>query len=173
MKNTTQWLNEIKASPEKLNNWLERQYIGEALAAQRIQSLADVTDNRYGMILTKIAHDEARHCAWVAGLLTSRGIPLPEISYDNTRYWKPILDNLHTFSEIAGAGHHAEAMRLVRIRALAEDNEIPSDIRQVFKDILPDEEMHTKAFESMSTEEAINSTRELHKAGLDLLGLEV
>lgn len=173
MKNTKQWLSEIKTSPEKLNHWLERQYIGEALAAQRIRSLADATDNRFGMVLTKIAHDEAKHCAWVAELLTTRGIQLPEISYDNTRYWGPILDNLHTFSELAGAGHHAETMRLVRIRALSEDSEIPEDIRQVFKNILPDEEMHSRAFESMSTNEAIESTRKLHNAGLELLGLEM
>ena len=173
MKTTQQWLSEVKASPEKLTQWLERQYVGEALAAERIQSLADCTPGRANAILAKIASDELKHTEWVAELLTARGIALPTPTYDGTRYWEPILENLHTFTEVAAAGHHAEAMRLVRIRALADDAEIDQDIRDVFARILPDEEMHAKAFEALSTPEAIESTRSLHNAGLELLGLEI
>jgi rubrerythrin len=173
MKTTQQWLSEVKASPDKLTHWLQRQYIGEALAAERIQSLADVTNNRNKHLLERIAHDEVKHCEWVAELLTARGIKLPVATYEGMRYWEPILQNLHTFSEIAGAGHHAEAMRLVRIKALASDIDIDEDIRNVFAKILPDEEMHSKAFASMSTADAIETTRLLHSAGLDLLGLEM
>mgnify|MGYP000211553779 FL=1 len=173
MKTTQQWLDEVKASPEKLTQWLERQYVGEALAAERIQSLADCTPGRANAILEKIAADEKKHTEWVAELLTARGITLPAPTYDGTRYWEPILENLHTFSEIAGAGHHAEAMRLIRIRALAVDEDIDEDIREVFTRILPDEEMHAKAFAALSTPESIESTRQLHNAGLELLGLEI
>ena len=173
MKTTQQWLVEIKANPAKLTHWLARQYIGEALAAERIQSLADVTENRSKYLLERIARDEAKHCEWVGELLTARGISLPDPTYHDTRYWEPILANLHTFSEITAAGHHAEAMRLIRIKALAADTDIPEDIRNVFARILPDEEMHTKAFAAMSNEDAILSTKELHNAGLEMLGLEI
>lgn len=173
MKTTQQWLNEIKSNPTKLNSWLQRQYVGEALAADRIQRLSLVVEGRFQGVLAKIAHDELTHCEWVKGLLESRGIPLPEVTIDNTRYWEPILENLRSFDEIAGAGHHAETMRLVRIRALAADEDIAVDIRQVFTNILPDEEMHAKAFEAMSTPEAIATTQRLHKAGLEVLGLEI
>jgi len=80
---------------------------------------------------------------------------------------------LHTFEEIAGAGHHAETMRLLRITELANDQEIDADIREVFSNILPDEEFHAKAFAAMSTEDAIEATRELHNIGLEMLGLEI
>ena len=173
MKTTEQWLSEIKASPEKLTHWLTRQYIGEALAADRIQSLADYTDTRAKPILDKIAADEAKHAEWIGSLLTARGIPLPAPTYDGVRYWKPILENLNTFEEVTAAGHHAEAMRLVRIRALSQDLDIDADIREVFAKILPDEEMHTKAFAAMSTPDAIESTRSLHTAGLEQLGLVI
>lgn len=173
MKTTQQWLSEIKADPEKLIHWLQRQYVGEALAADRIQALADATQGRVNPILEKIAADEKKHTQWVAELLTARGIKLQTPTYDGARYWEPILQNLHTFSEIAGAGHHAEAMRLVRIRSLANDIEIDADIREVFARILSDEEMHSKAFAALSTPEAIESTRKLHNAGLELLGLEI
>jgi rubrerythrin len=64
-------------------------------------------------------------------------------------------------------------MRLIRIRALSEDVEMPDDIRKVFENILPDEEFHAKAFAAMSTEEAIESTGKLHDMGLEMLGLEI
>lgn len=172
-KTTQEWLTEIKSDPAKLTNWLKRQYVGEALAAERIRVLADTMNNGNGPLLEHIAADEAKHCAWVGELLTARNIPLPEPTYDGTRYWKPILENIHNFSEIAGAGHHAEAMRLVRITALANDLEIDEDIRMVFSKILPDEEMHTRAFKRMSTPEAIESTKTLHEKGLEVLGLEM
>lgn len=173
MKTTHEWIAEVKADPEKLIHWLKRQYVGEALAADRIQSLADQTDTKAKKVLAKIASDEHRHTEWVAELLRNRGIELPELTYEGTRYWKPILENMHSFEEVAGVGHHAEAMRLVRIRALAVDQEIDADIREVFAKILPDEEFHAKAFEALSTPEAIETTRKLHEAGLELLGLEV
>ncbi len=173
MKTTTQWIAEVKTNPAKLTQWLERQYVGEKLAADRIQELANTQQNtRYGKVLERIANDEQQHASWVAELLQARGIELPVPSIEGTRYWEPILDHLHTFDEIAGAGHHAETMRLLRITELANDPEIDADIRNVFARILPDEEFHAKAFAAMSNEDAIESTRELHHRGLNMLGLE-
>lgn len=172
MKTTKQWLEEVKADPAKLTHWLKRQYIGECLAADRIELLARSVDTKYKPVLMKIAKDEQTHANWVCELLVARNIKIPEVSIKDTRYWEPILSNLQSFEEIAGAGHHAETMRLIRIRALAADTEIATDIRTVFANILPDEEMHAKAFAAMSTKSAIESTKELHKQGLDMLGLE-
>jgi rubrerythrin len=174
-KTTQSWLTEIKSSPAKLEHWLQRQYVGEALAADRIQKLAIAMSGqgRRELLLKKIANDESKHCEWIKQLLINRSIPLPEVTIHNTRYWEPILNHLTSFEEIAGAGHHAEGMRLVRIKALGADPEIDADIREVFLKILPDEEMHTKAFAAMSTAEAIESTRTYHKNGLEALGLEI
>ena len=174
MKTTQQWLAEIKQSPEKLNHWLQRQYVGEALAAHRIAKLADTQrGTKFEAVLMKIARDELMHCEWVQSLLITRGIDLPDVTIEDTRYWEPILGQLHEFDEIAAAGHHAEAMRLVRIKALADDPEIDTDIRQVFTNILPDEDFHAKAFKAMSTPDALASTQPLHQRGLEILGLEI
>lgn len=172
--NTQQWLDKVTSSKAELHHWLERQYIGERLAAERIAELAhEKRSTRYGRLLESIALDELQHSTWVADLLTARGIELPVPTMEGTRYWAPILDSLHTFEEIAGAGHHAETMRLHRIRALAADEKIDQDIRNVFAKILPDEEFHAKAFAAMSTEDAIEATRALHNLGLETLGLEI
>jgi hypothetical protein len=174
MKTTEQWIHEIKTVPGKLEHWLKRQYIGEMLAANRIAELATTqVGTRSEHILNRIASDEKRHSEWIKGLLDARKIPLPTVSIDGTRYWEPILGNLHSFEEVAGAGHHAETMRLVRIEMLSNDEDIDSDIRNIFSAILVDEQFHAKAFNALSTPAAIENTRLLHADGLKLLGLVI
>ncbi len=173
MKTTQEWLTEVKSSPEKLTHWLERQYIGEALAAERIAKLAEQAQGKAKTLLLKIAQDEQKHRDWVGSLLTARNMDLPVVSYKEDRYWGEVLPNAENFDEITAAGHHAEAMRLVRIRALAADTDIDEDIRNVFSNILPDEEMHAKGFEAISTPEAIESMRGHHERGLEMLGLTI
>ena len=171
--NTQQWLDKITSSKDELHHWLERQYIGEITAAKRIYKLANEAPEKFRPVLTKIAIDEGSHACWVGQLLVSRGIPLPEIEHPEDRYWKPILSELDTFEKTAAAGHHAEGMRLVRIRALAESDNVDEDIRNVFRKILPDEEFHEKAFGKMSNDTAIKYMQDKHEAGLDMLGLEI
>lgn len=175
MKTTAEWLHEIKTVPGKFEAWLERQYIGEMMAAHRIGLLASSLPyiSPSYRVLAKIAQDEADHAAWVAGLLLDRGFILPDVSNDGVRYWEPILGVPETFEEICAAGHHAEEMRLVRIRALVEDQDLPRDIRDVFARILTDEEFHARAFETLSTPEAIEKMRPYHEAGLEALGLAI
>ena len=175
MKTTATWLHEIKTVPGKLEAWLDRQYIGEMLAAHRIGLLAAglpyiAPAHR---VLDKIAHDESKHAVWVADLILARGSTLPWVFEDGVRYWEPILGVPETFEEICAAGHHAEEMRLVRIRALVEDPDLPWDIRDVFARILTDEEFHARAFETLSTPEAIEKMRPYHEAGLEALGLAI
>ena len=175
MKTTAEWLHEIKTVPGKMEAWLERQYIGEVLAARRIGLLASglpyIAPAHW--VLDKIAHQEADHAAWVGALLLNRGMDLPVVTDDGVRYWEPILGVPETFEEICAAGHHAEEMRLVRIRALVEDQDLPLDIRDVFARILTDEEFHASAFETLSTPEAIERMRPYHEAGLEALGLAI
>ena len=174
MQNTQQWLDKVKSNQVELNHWLERQYVGEQLAANRIEKLAiQQEDNRYGKVLQRIANDERKHAEWVRELLVTRNIDIPVLSMDGTRYWSPILSKITSFEEVAAVGHHAEAMRLIRIKALAADTEIDSDIRDVFTKILPDEEFHTKAFAAMTDDETIEKTRDWHEEGLQVLGLEI
>ena len=173
--NTEQWLEKILSSKEELYHWLQRQYVGEVNAARKIHELSEregLTDGER-RVLRSIASDESTHANWVFALLQTRGIPLPDLNTGEERYWKPILAEAKTFAEIAAAGHHAEGMRLVRIRALSECEKIDEDIRNVFKKILPDEIFHEKAFGILSSPEAREKMRGKHDEGLALLGLEI
>jgi len=171
--NTQQWLDKVTSSKQALHHWLERQFIGEITAAKRIRKLADEAPTKFKPVINRIADDEALHAFWVGELLVTRGIAVPAIEHSEDRYWKPILSELDTFEKTAAAGHHAEGMRLVRIRALADSDKVDSDIREVFRKILPDEEFHEKAFGAMSNDEAIKHMQDKHDAGLEMLGLEI
>jgi len=175
MQTTEQWMNKILSSTDELNHWLQRQYVGECLAAKRISELQIDEDvpQQYAYTLTEIAHQEYNHSEWVKQLLIDRDIPIPEVTDEGVRYWKAVLPEAITFEDLAAAGHHAEAMRLVRIRVLASNPQVPDDIRAVFQRILPDEEWHEKAFAQMSNEDSIAHMQQYHEAGLQLLGLEV
>lgn len=171
--NTEQWLDKVTSSKEELRHWLERQYIGEITAARRISQLVEESPIKFKSVLARIAADELQHAVWVRELLASRDISIPKIEHPEDRYWKPILGELDTFEKISAAGHHAEGMRLVRIRALSESDKVDEDIRNVFCKILPDEEFHERAFGRMSDSESIELMRDKHNAGLEMLGLEI
>lgn len=91
MKSVQDWISEVKTSPAKFNQWLTRQYIGEMLAAQRIEQLAELVPENKQSVIHRIADDEYLHANWVKGLLEVRCIPLPQVSIEGTRYWEPIL----------------------------------------------------------------------------------
>ena len=171
--NTQQWLDKITSSNDKLHHWLERQFIGEITAAKRIRKLAETAPEKFKPVINRIADDEALHAFWVGELLVARNIQIPVVEHPEDRYWKPILSETDTFEKTAAAGHHAEGMRLVRIRALAQSDKVDADIREVFAKILPDEEFHERAFGAMTDQDSIEFMRDKHHAGLELLGLEI
>lgn len=173
--NTEQWLEKILSDQSNLYHWLQRQYVGEVNAARRIKALLDRPDldNPTRCLIEKIASDEAKHAKWVLGLLAIRGVEVPALDDAENRYWKPINEAMETFEDIAAAGHHAEGMRLVRIRALAACDRIDADIRDVFQRILPDEQFHERAFLAMSSQESLDKMKGSHEKGLELLGLEI
>lgn len=177
MKTVSECIASVKSSPEKLNHWLQRQFIGEALAALRVKNLAEsLTEPWQRAGFTMVAEDEMKHAEWILLLLQSRKIPVPKIKSEQkvfastTRYWKH-LSNGMTLEELFAAGAHAEEMRLHRIQALADDPEIDTDIRETFLRILKDEIFHAKVFRKAAGEAAYEKAAGNHQRGLEALGL--
>jgi tRNA isopentenyl-2-thiomethyl-A-37 hydroxylase MiaE len=174
LRTTEQWWDDVSNDPEKLILWLKDQFYGEQTAAARIRGLLDqypdITKTERELV-TMIADDEDKHAEWVKGLLIARGIPVTYFREKSVRYWdKTLPKGDATFSQMCAIGHHAEVMRLERIKLLAQDGRF-DDIARVFGKILPDEEFHTKAFKVMSTPEDIAAALPAHQEGMNALGL--
>lgn len=178
MKTSAEWWAEVKADPAKFNEWLQKQYIGELTAAERIQGLLtsfkikDEDQDVFTRLISKIASDEMRHAYWIKGILDTRGVEV--LPHDpSQRYWAATLEGIDSFETGTAVAAHAEEMRLERIKVIATDPETPDDIRSVFERIWRDEVFHAKAFRVMTTDAAYEATRERHELGLKALGLVI
>jgi len=175
MKTSKQWWDEVKNSPRLMSEWLVKQYRGEVTASHRILRFAEqyATDPHDIRILSIIADQERQHALWVKDLLDVRGIEVDadEINHAEERYWKETLPGIDSFETGSAVAAHAEAMRLERIRVIANDPEAPLDIRHTFNMILTDEVFHEKAFTKLSNTEALIATQDQHDLGLKALGL--
>lgn len=172
MRTSEQWWNETKSDPEKLIQWLRKQYHGEVTASARIKkyALTSCTDEALKGTLELIAAQELQHAAWVGSLLQSRGIN-PQVLEKTDRYWDETLKDIRSFETATAVAAHAEAMRLERIRVIANDEEAPTDIRRIFSRILVDEEFHERAFRQMAGQEAMSQTMMSAQRGRAAIGL--
>ena len=176
MKTSQQWWNEVKANPTLMTDWLKDQFHGEVTAAARIREFAaSVAEPRIQKTLNAIAQQEADHAEWVKELLTSRGIEA-EVLQKEERYWSKTLSPEYkqkSTQELAAIGAHAEAMRLERIKVIANDESAPTDIRMVFSKILPQERYHERAFRYIAGDKEMKKALDAHKEGLAALGLSI
>jgi len=113
---------------------------------------------------------EKNHAAWVLDLLVARNIR-PTLLDKKERYWEKTLVGIDSFIKASAVAAHAEEMRLERIRAIANDETAPADIRAVFARILPQEEFHARAFKKMTTTAVYDATQDAHELGRTALGL--
>jgi len=170
--NSVEWWVATKSSPTALLKWLKDQYHGEVTAATRMRELILIypANPKWKQTVETIAQQEETHAQWVGALLTARGVH-PEVLQKRERYWENTLKQITDWDTGCAVAAHAEAMRLERIRAICNDPDAPSDVREVFGKILPQEEFHEKAFRSFTTDVAMKRTLEGHLAGMNELGL--
>lgn len=168
------WWTKTRSNNVDLVDWLFDQYRGEVTASGRIEALRDQYSQHNpdaARTLTMIAAQESEHASWVGGLLKARGFE-PEIKgAPEARYWRETLPEIEDLETGCAIGAHAESMRLERIEAIVADDNSPEDIRSVFARILPQERWHERAFRGLSTQAAMEKTREAHDLGRAVLGL--
>lgn len=172
-RTSAQWWAEVKHDAAAFEAWLLDQYRGEVTAAGRIEALRDAfaaPGSRAARVLTVIATQERDHATWVATLLQARGVT-PRVEDVPARYWEAVLGQVRDLETGAAVGAHAEEMRLERIIAIAEDEETPRDVREVFARILPQERFHARAFRALASTAALEATANAHHLGRELLGL--
>jgi len=172
VKTSAQWWEEVRDSGPKLSQWLQKQYYGEVMAADRIirYAIPEAKTLKEMGLLRKIAQQELDHAMWVGELLVSRGISLAFVAKE-TPYWDATLPQIDDLASATAVATLAEKMRLERIRIIATDPKAPEDIREVFLKILPQEEFHEQAFGSLTTEDALSSAIVNHELGKQQIGL--
>lgn len=171
MMNSKKWWSTVKKDEFKFNNWLQKQYFGELKASERIAQLVSKykLKEKDANILNIIAFQESQHAQWVLELLEAREVkPLND---HVERYWSETGLEFESADEAFAVAAHAEGMRLERIRAIVEDTESPSDVKEVFTKILKDEEFHERAFRELTSEAQYELSRNNHEKGLKALGL--
>lgn len=177
-RTTEQWWEDVSTDESKFIDWLKKQYHGELTAGKRIAHLCSfipLFDGKFewrGRILTGIVQDEVKHAKWIGELLSTRSVK-PQLLDKEERYWNETLPTMNgkSFEYLCAVGHHAEVMRLDRIRLLASDERF-ADVAEVFKKILPEEEFHAALFGIMSTPADIAEAAKYHLNGMNALGLE-
>src|SRR5690606_15111432 len=123
-----EWSTEVKIDPALLTDWLVKQYRCEITADNRIIRCAHLYSIDQNVIrnLMLIANQQQMHAIWVLDLLIARDIT-PDIDNAEEKYWKQTLPYIDSFETGAAVGAHAEAMRLERIKVIADDDEAPED----------------------------------------------
>ena len=169
MQTSKQWLNSVKNSNQKFNNWLSQQWLAEVRATREIKVLSDNAESNHKRILARISSDEQKHADLLKGLCEKRGLNIAVKS--TNRYYGSIELETLSQDELYAIGHYAEGMRLSRIRAICSDESMPADIREVFSVILKDEIMHEKAFGRIASAGAIMKMKNKHELGAAALGL--
>lgn len=176
MKNTKEWWEETKSKPEALNRWLVRQYVGEMAAVNLlsqalIQYGGDMTGEEWSDVF-KVMMQEAKHARWVRQLLEKRSVLIPPKLSATRKYWNEVLPEIKSLDDVAHAAHHAESMRLHRIREIAEEQDTTyADLQVVFSRILPDEEWHERVFRKLRRSGLNPKMEGAHLNGLKALSL--
>jgi rubrerythrin len=168
-----EWWAKVKQDPAAIRRWLLGQYRGESTAAGRIDKLrnahAEIGTPQWDT-LTTIAGQERKHAGWMYELLSARGIEA-KVEDRPERYWEKTLHGIVDLVSGAAVAAHAEKMRLERIEAIVEDIDAPTDIRDVFARVLPDELFHERAFREMAGPVAMKAAARAHADGRNALGL--
>jgi rubrerythrin len=173
LQSSTTWWNRTKTNPVAFRAWLYDQYRGEVTAGGRIDAMRDAftkPGTKAYRLLSVIAAQERNHARWVGELLRARGLEVRIMPRD-ARYWRKTVPEVTDLETGAAVGAHAEKMRLERIEAIAMDADAPSDVRDVFRRILPEERFHERAFRTLSTASAMARTSRAHELGRRAVGL--
>lgn len=174
---TKNWWLALLQDEKLLNTWLVRLYNNEKDAYERFLSFAKQYcegDMEAWYLFHFIAEQERRHGLIVLALLESRGIVERELPKTGAeRYWSKVLPCVCNQETAAGVGALAEQLSLERMRVIVVCAETPEDIREMFKQIEPDESLHAKALANLAGKHGIAEVIDCHSAGLEALGLKL
>jgi rubrerythrin len=173
---TKAWWQRCLADKEKLEHWLVSLYNNEKDAEQRFIDFANTycekDSDEYNTFMI-IANQEKQHAVLVNIILEKRGITLYEMTSKNGRYWRNTIPCICDMKTAAAIGAYAEGLSLARMRVIINDKNTPTDLKELFNIIEPEESFHAKALEKIATKFGMKSVKDCHDKGLVELGLKI
>ena len=173
---TIDWWKQCLSDPEKLEHWLVSLYNNEKDAEERFINFANEycqNDKDAYNIFTTIAEQERQHAILVDKVMTDRGIVKYTKSSKDGRYWRNTLPCICDMETAAAIGAYAEGLSLKRMRVIIDDPETPTDLREMFKVIEPEESFHARSLADIATKFGMDKVRDCHDKGLEELGLKI
>jgi tRNA isopentenyl-2-thiomethyl-A-37 hydroxylase MiaE len=175
-KTSLDWWNEVLTKPGKMEDWLRRQYQGEAGTIPRLYALMDrAAEEKRGpewqSLIAIIIRDEEKHAEQVAGLMRTRKLVPALIPGYKARYFQQFPE-ANSIQDLAAMGAYAELISLTRFKAILLHPETPADIRWQFTTILFEEEFHYAALRRLAGEAAMTRMETAHHKGLQAVGIE-
>jgi len=175
-KITEDWWKKCLNDKEKLEHWLVGLYNNEKDAEERFIDFANtycINNKEEYDIFIKIAKEEANHAILVDEILKNRNIKLYKKSTKNGRYWRNTLPCIVDLKTAAAIGAFAEGLSLKRMRVIIKDENTPSDLKELFNIIEPEEAVHAKLLQKIATKHGMKNVKDCHDKGLEELGLKI
>ncbi len=173
---TEKWWKECLSNREKLEHWLVSLYNNEKDAEIRFRDFASTYcipgSDEYNTFML-IADQEANHAVLVERILTDRNIILYTKSSVGGRYWRNTLPCIIDIKTAAAIGAYAEGLSLSRMRVIIKDSITPTDLKELFSVIEPEESFHAKALRKIATAYGMKAVKDCHDKGLEELGLKI
>lgn len=176
LKITKKWWSDCLNNPEKLEHWLVALYNNEKDAEHRFIEFANEYcegDKEAYDTFMFIADQERTHAVLVEYVLMNRNIAKYEKSSKDGRYWRNTLPCIVDKQSAAAIGAYAEGLSLRRMRVIINDDNTPTDLKNLFRIIEPEESYHAKALEKIATKYGMKNVKDCHDKGLEELGLKI
>jgi len=173
---TESWWERCLSDSNKLEHWLVSLYNNEKDAEDRFIDFANKycqNDPESYQIFLEIAEQERNHAILVEKVIHNRGIQLYEKSSKDGRYWRNTIPCIVDMQTAAAIGAYAEGLSLKRMRVIIKDPNTPTDLREMFQVIEPDESYHARILQTIAKKVGMDSVRDCHVKGLEELGLKI
>lgn len=161
-KEDVDWWEGVLIDYPQLIDWLEKQYIGELKAGERMREVFGWFDlsEEDAKAVEKVASEEDLHAYWFAELLGDRNIAIEDIDQPAT-FWEDIKGTANTLEEAGAIAYLAEKARLTRMEVIADCKKSPHDVKLVVKRVLHQEIQHASVFIKLTTNEEVARQRKL------------
>lgn len=160
---TEQWWDMLLNDEEKLHRWLIKLLWVEkgGFDDYSIRALQFPHTHEQKLILRKIALDEEKHSRMIEFVLRDRGIT--EFPNDQpSSYWGTMFENIKDVTDYAAASAYGEIAAANRFSFLVNYPFTPDDLKDLFSNILPDEQFHVTALTEIAGKGKMNKFRNLH-----------